>query len=103
MLVDFYQSICHYNPEDCTHYPKVLPYLFLLLIFIPEISGSVMARVPNGITGEWCRLLLSARRTGESKIGGSMANGPLRSGELAPVVSKHFYDFWNFTQNVSTD
>jgi hypothetical protein len=69
--------------------PKVLPYLFLPLIFIPEISGSVMARVPNGITGEWCRLLLSARRIGESKIGGSIANGPLRSGELAPVVSKH--------------
>jgi hypothetical protein len=52
MLVDFYQSTCHYNPEDCILYPKVLPYLFLLLIFIPEISGSVTARVPNGITGE---------------------------------------------------
>jgi hypothetical protein len=56
---------------------------------IPDISGSVMARVPNGITGEWCRLLLSARRTGESKMGGSTANGPLRSGELAPVVNKY--------------
>lgn len=49
---------------------------------ISDISGSVIALVPNGIIGE-CLMLLLSERLGLLKIG-TLAKGPLRTGGEVP-------------------
>lgn len=52
------------------------------MLLISEISGKVMARVPNGIMGDCPKLLLSDK-FGLLRIG-NFANGPLRIGGEVP-------------------